>query len=78
MTIKSSASVKDPRPVLKKSNIPVLVMKGQCDNQKWGFTNEYLQLFTNHRFVLIQNAGYSISREQPDLYLKTINDFLSE
>jgi proline iminopeptidase len=78
MTIKSLANVKDPRPVLKKSKIPVLVMKGQCDNQKWGFTNEYLQLFTNHRLVIIKNAGHSISREQPDLYLKTICDFLSE
>jgi proline iminopeptidase len=78
MTIKSLASVKDPRPVLKKSNIPVLVMKGQCDNQKWGFTNEYLQLFTNHKFVRILNAGHSISMEQPDLYLKTISDFISE
>ncbi len=78
MTIKSLASVKDPRPVLRKSKIPVLVMKGQCDNQKWGFTNEYLQLFTNHRLAIIPDAGHSISREKPDVYLKTICDFLSE
>jgi len=78
MTIKSLAEVKDPRPVLKDSKIPVLVMKGQCDNQKWGFTNEYLQLFTNHRLAIIKNSGHSISREQPELYLKTICDFLSE
>ena len=77
MTIKSLASVKDPRPFLKNSKIPVLVMKGQCDNQKWGFTNEYLQIFLNHKLVIIPNAGHSISREQPELYLKTICDFLS-
>jgi proline iminopeptidase len=78
MTFKSLADVKDPRPVLKNSKIHILVMKGQCDNQKWGFTNEYLHLFTNHRLAIIKNAGHSISREQPDLYLKTISDFLNE
>jgi proline iminopeptidase len=76
MTLRSLSSVKDPRPVLKKSIVPVIIMKGQCDNQKWGFTNEYLQLFQNHKFVIIPNAGHSISLEQPDLYLKTISDFL--
>ncbi len=78
LTIRSLSSIKDPRPVLKKSTFPVLVMKGQCDNQKWGYTNEYLQLFPNHKLVIIPNAGHSISLEQPDLYQKTIIDFLKD
>ena len=78
MIIKSLNTVKDPRPVLKASNIPILVMKGQCDNQKWGFTNEYLQVFKNHQLVIIPKAGHSISVEQPDMYMKTIIDFLSK
>jgi proline iminopeptidase len=76
MTIQSLSQIKDPRPEFRKSKIPVLVMKGQCDNQKWGYTNEYLQLFQNHKLVIIPNAGHSISVEQPVLYLKTICDFL--
>lgn len=78
MTIQSLDQVADPRPKLKNSTIPVLIMKGQCDNQKWGYTNEYLQLFSNHQFVLIPNAGHGIATEQPDIYLKTIRDFLNQ
>jgi proline iminopeptidase len=78
MTLKSLAHTPDPRPKLRNSKIPVLVMKGQCDNQKWGFTNEYLQLFSNHKLAVIKDAGHSISIEQPGLYLKTIRDFLGE
>ena len=53
-------------------------MKGQCDNQPWGFTNEYLELFKNHQLKIIPNAGHSISVEQPELYLKTIRVFLNQ
>jgi proline iminopeptidase len=77
MTIKSLGNAKDPRPALKTSTIPILVMKGQCDNQKWGFTSEYLQVFKNHRLAIIPNAGHSISVEQPEMYLKTILGFLN-
>ena len=78
MTVESLRKIKDPRPKLKDCKIPVLIMKGQCDNQKWGFTSEYLELFQNHKLVIIQNAGHSIYLEQPELYIKTIQDFLSK
>ncbi|MBL0234945.1 MAG: alpha/beta hydrolase [Chitinophagaceae bacterium] len=76
MTFKSLGQVQDPRPKLKNSNIPILVIKGQCDNQKWGFTNEYLELFHNHQFAFIPDAGHFISVEQPDSYIKAIKGFL--
>ena len=78
MTFKSLDLVQDPRPKLKNSNIPILVMKGQCDNQKWGFTNEYLELFRNHQFAFIPDAGHFISVEQPESYIKAIKGFLSK
>ena len=77
MTFKSLLRVKDPRPLLQHSSIPVLVMKAQYDNQHWGFTNEYMELFPNHKLALIPNAGHAVSVEQPELYLKTIRDFLA-
>jgi proline iminopeptidase len=77
MTMQSLSEVKDPRPKLMNSKVPILLMKGQCDNQKWGFATEYLELFPNHKLVVIPNAGHSISVEQPELYLKTIRDFLT-
>ncbi|MEZ4775222.1 MAG: alpha/beta hydrolase [Bacteroidia bacterium] len=78
MTMKSFNLVEDPRPVISSSQIPVLVMKGQCDNQKWGYTHEYLTLFQNHRLAVIRSAGHSITTEQPAKYLQTIRDFLAE
>ena len=78
MTLKSLGQVKDPRPALKNLNIPVLVMKGQCDNQPWGFTNEYLSLFSNHQFKWIPGAGHFIAVEQPLYYIEAIKDFLGK
>ncbi len=77
-TAQSFGQVTDKRDKLIKCGVPVLIMKGQCDNIKWGYTSEYIKLFTNHRFVLIPNAGHVIGIEQPGIYIKTISDFLNE
>jgi proline iminopeptidase len=77
MTARSFKEIKDQRPKLKGSKIPVLIMKGQCDNQPWGFVNEYLELFPNHQLKIVPDAGHSISVEKPELYLKIIRDFLN-
>lgn len=74
----SYGSLKDPRIKLKNNKIPVLVMKGQYDNIDWGYTKEYLDLFSNSKFKLIPNAGHQIFAEQPELYTKTIEDFLTQ
>ena len=78
MTAGSFNEIKDPRPRLIGSKIPVLIMKGQCDNQPWGFAKEYLELFPNHTLKIVPNAGHSISVEQPELYLKIIREFLNQ
>ena len=76
MTFNSRLTTPDPRPKLRNTAIPLLVLKGQYDNQKWGFTHEYLELFPNHRLVVVPNAGHSIGREQPTLLLSAFRDFL--
>lgn len=78
MTFNDLLKIQDKRSAMQQLNIPVLVMKGQCDNQPWGFTNEYLQLFKNHQFVLIPSAGHFIEIEQPETYIKTIKQFLNK
>jgi proline iminopeptidase len=72
----SYGSLKDPRIKLKNNKIPVLVMKGQYDNIDWGYTKEYLDLFSNSKLKLIPNAGHQIFAEQSELYTKTIKNFL--
>ena len=78
MTMRSLNEIKDPRPKLRGLTIPILVMKGQCDNQPWGAAKEYLDLFPNHQLKIIPDAGHSISVEQPEVYLETIRDFLRQ
>jgi proline iminopeptidase len=78
MTMRSLAEIDNPRLKLKGSKIPLYLMRGQCDNQKWGFITEYLSLFPKHKLVIIPNAGYSIAIEQPELYLSTLRGFLNE
>ena len=78
MTMKTIYDISDPRPRLANSKIPVLIMKGQCDNQPWGFVTEYLALFPQHQLCIIPNAGHFIFLEQPELYLKTIRAFLNK
>jgi len=77
MTMNSLSTIQDPRPKLLNSSISVLIMKGQYDNQKWGFTNEYAQVFKSNKLVVIPNAGHSIASEQRVLYLATIREFLA-
>jgi proline iminopeptidase len=76
-TVQSFDSVEDIRPKLKNCTIPALIMRGQCDGIKWGFVTEYLDLFANHRLTIVPDAGHSIAREQPDLYIKNILEFLN-
>ena len=76
MTYKSVLLLKDFRAKIKGINMPVLILKGQCDNQPWGATNEYLSLFPNHKFVLIPNAGHFINVEQHEMYIREIKNFL--
>ncbi len=78
MTVQSFKEIQDIRPKLKGSMLPILLMKGQCDNQAYGFMIEYLELFPNHQLKIIPDAGHSISVEQPELYLKTIREFLNQ
>lgn len=78
MTMKSFYAVADSRTKMKRITTPMLIMKGQCDNQKWAFTKEYLALFQNSKLRVIPNAGHSIATEQQKLYTETIIAFLNE
>ena len=61
---------------MRKLKIPILIMKGQYDNQKWGVTREYVELFKSATLKIIPNSGHFIDVEQPELYYKVIKDFL--
>ena len=76
MTRLSLGKVGNPRPKLVNCKVPALIMKAQCDNQRWGYTTEYLDVFRNHTFVMVKDAGHNIFIEQPEAYVETIRNFL--
>jgi proline iminopeptidase len=77
MTSSSIAKMQDLRPILRTVNIPVLVMKAQCDNQPWGYTAEYLNVFQNARLLTIRGAGHNAFIERSSEYVNAIIDFIS-
>ena len=76
MTFKSLMNIEDPRERMKKLKIPILIMKGQYDNQKWGFTREYVDLCERATLKVIPKAGHFIHVEQPEIYYQEIKNFL--
>lgn len=76
MTLENLQKCHDPRPRLKGVDIPLLVIKAQYDNQKWGYTQEYLTLFKNSRLTVIPNAGHFIEMEQASELQRAIRTFL--
>ncbi len=78
MTIKSFSTVADKRAELKKLATPILLIRGQCDNQQWGYTKEYMDIFPNSRLEIIKDAGHNIISSNKERYYNLIRDFLSE
>ena len=47
MTVRDARRIVDPRPALRSVDRPVLVLRGQCDYQRWEGTREYRDVFPN-------------------------------
>lgn len=77
MTVKSFNEVEDKREKLSNIHIPVLILRGQCDNQKWGFVKEYLDLLPNSKLVTIENAGHDLVNGNKDKYYNLVSDFIT-
>lgn len=77
-TVQSFDNSSNRRATLSNCEIPILIMSGQFDGRKWGYTDEYLKIFKNHQLVIIPKAGHSIAVEQPERYINTMIKFLTE
>lgn len=76
MTVKSFYEVEDKRDLLEKINIPVLIIRGQCDNQKWGYAKEYLDLLPNAQLEIVKNTGHNLVEGNRERYLELIRGFI--
>jgi proline iminopeptidase len=75
-TVQSFKDLPDTRTKLMDCSTPLLIMRGQCDGIKWGYIVEYYTYFKNRKVVIVPDAGHAIAREQPELYIKHILEFL--
>lgn len=78
MTAKSFQEVENKRTKLQKLDTPILIIRGQCDNQKWGFVHEYLDLFVHSKMEIINGVGHHIINGEPQKYYELIEQFLKE
>jgi len=78
MTLKSIQEVANKRNSLKELHTPILIIRGQCDNQKWGYVNEYLDLFLNSKLKIINGVGHDIVNTEKEKYYELIEQFLKE
>jgi proline iminopeptidase len=76
MTLKSFSEVENKKDLITKINIPVLIIRGQCDNQKWGFTQEYLDLLPNARLEIVENSGHDLISGNAEKYFELVSGFV--
>ncbi len=75
-TVKSFQEEKNQKSKLKELPIPTLILRGQCDNQPWGFTQEYLQLLPNVQLEILENTGHGLQEVDRAYLNKLVLDFL--
>jgi proline iminopeptidase len=78
MTVNSFDKAVDHRDKLAVCKTPILLLKGQCDNQPWGYGNEYLSLFENAELLIVSEAGHVFTENQSRQFITTVLTFLKE
>ena len=78
MTLASLSQAPDHRSRFRQIQTPLLLLRGTCDNQAWGFTEEYLDLFPGAELRIIKGAGHLIFDEAPVEYWRAILRFCVE
>lgn len=68
----------DPRPELRQSETPTLVMKGECDYVPWAVALDYRASFPNSRGVYLAHTGHLLWGGQPDLTFQVMRAFLED
>lgn len=76
MTVRDIDRVEDGRETLRTSQVPLLIIKGQCDNQKWGYTEEYLDLFENAELKVMKGLGHDVLNSENAEAIGLISEFL--
>ncbi|RKS68642.1 proline iminopeptidase [Actinomadura pelletieri DSM 43383] len=77
MTAEDALKIPDPVPALRRTAVPTLILRGQCDYKNWEIAREYRDAIPGAKLVQVPNAGHVIDAEQPELYRSTVTAFLT-
>ncbi len=61
---------------LRAMDLPVLILRGECDYLRWEVTFQYRSLLKNSTFLYLEDAGHMPFLEKPGLVLDSIRSFL--
>jgi pimeloyl-ACP methyl ester carboxylesterase len=78
ITFASQESFPDPRPALRQSQTPALILRGECEFLAWEVAYEYKETLPNATLISIPNAGHALYGSQPELTAAVIRAFLLE
>ena len=72
----NSTDYPEIRDQIKNVQTPIMVLHGQCDFISYAASFEYVDLYPNAHYKLIENAGHEIWWEQEEVYIKEIMEFI--
>ena len=67
----------DVRTRLSGTDVPALVVKGQCDYLDWVSATAYLDVFADSRLVYVPGAGHDVHVDAPATVLGAVRAFLA-
>ena len=68
----------DPRPALAELDVPVLVIRGECDFVRAEVADDYRDVFQASELISIAGAGHAVWGDAPPEYLDALTAFLIE
>ncbi|QNP74465.1 alpha/beta fold hydrolase [Streptomyces roseirectus] len=76
LTAEDQSRVPDPRPALRRTDVPVLVVRGACDYKDPGIAREYDEVLPDSTLVTVEGAGHLVDLERPAQYRRAVAGFL--
>ncbi|MFC9970970.1 alpha/beta fold hydrolase [Spirillospora sp. NPDC127200] len=77
MTSEDALKTPDPRPALRRTATPTLILRGQCEFKRWEIAREYRDTIPGAKLLPVPGAGHVIDAEQPALYRSAVVAFLT-
>jgi len=78
LTTADQSTVPDPRPALRRTDVPVLIVRGDCDYKNPGIAREYAEVLPDATLLTVQGAGHLVDMEKPEEYRRAVTDFLAK